>query len=109
MLTFGWGEILIVFVITIVVVGPKELPKLIRQLSSFTKSIKKLSRDFKISLNEIANHEDFKEAKLALNEVNKIKNDLDINNKLQSELETIKETEAIIQKEAQVINKMDDK
>ena len=109
MLTFGWGEILIVFVIIIVVVGPKELPKLIKQLSSFTNSIRKLSRDFKMSLNEIADHEDFNEAKSAINEVNKIKNDLDIKDTFQSEIETIKNTGAIINKETQVINKMDDK
>ena len=109
MFTFGWGEILIVFVITIVVVGPRELPKLIKQLSSFTKSIRKLSRDFKMSLNEIADHEDFKEAKSTINEVNKIKNDLDIKDTFQSEIETIKETGAIIQKETQIIDKMDNK
>ena len=109
MLTFGWGEILIVFVIFIIVVGPKELPKLIKQLSSFTKSIRKLSTDFKLSLNEIADHEDFKEAKSTLNEVNKIKNELDIKGKLNSEIETIKETGAIVQKETQFINKMGDK
>ena len=38
MLTFGWGEILLVVGIIIVVVGPKDLPKLIKQLSSFTRS-----------------------------------------------------------------------
>ena len=109
MLTFGWGEILIVFIIIIVVVGPKELPKLIKQFSSFIKSIRKLSTDFKQSLNEIADHEDFKEAKSSLNEVNKIKNELDIKDKFKSEIETIKETGAIIQKETQIINKIDDK
>ena len=71
MLTFGWGEILLVTVVIIVVVGPKDLPKLIKQLSSFTKSLKKLSREFKYSLNEIADHEDFKYVKSSLNEVNK--------------------------------------
>ena len=109
MLTFGWGEILIVFVIIIVVVGPKELPKLIKQFSSFAKSVRKLSSDFKLSLNEIAEHEDFKETKSALNEVNKIKNDLDIKDKFKSEIEIIKETGAIIEKETQFINKLDDK
>ena len=63
MLTFGWGEILLVTVIVIIVIGPKDLPKLIKQLSTFTKSLKKLSREFKSSLNEIADHEDFKDVK----------------------------------------------
>ena len=72
MLTFGWGEILLVLVVIVVVVGPKDLPKLIKQLTSFSKSIKKLSREFKSSLNDISNHDDFKDVKSSLNEVNEI-------------------------------------
>ena len=109
MLTFGWGEILLVVVIIIVVVGPKELPNLIKQISSFSKSIRKLSKDFKKSLTEIADHEDFKEAKSTFNEVNKIKDDLDINNKFKTEIKTLKETSKIIEKEIQDINKIDRK
>ena len=44
MLTFGWGEILLVVGIIVVVIGPKDLPKLIKQFSTFAKSLKKLSR-----------------------------------------------------------------
>ena len=73
MLTFGWGEILLVVGIIVVIIGPKDLPKLIKQFSSFTRSIKKLSREFKNSLNDIADHEDFKEVKTSINEVNKIR------------------------------------
>ena len=73
MLTFGWGEILLVLIIIIVFIGPKELPNLIKQLVFFSKSIRKLSKDFKTSLREISDNEDFKDAKSALNEVNKIK------------------------------------
>jgi sec-independent protein translocase protein TatB len=99
MLTFGWGEILLVTVVIIVVVGPKDLPKLIKQLSSFTKSLKKLSREFKYSLNEIADHEDFKDVKSSLNEVNKIKDDIDIKGKFKSEIQSLKDTTTIIEKE----------
>ena len=99
MLTFGWGEILLVTVVIIVVVGPKDLPKLIKQLSTFTKSLKKLSREFKYSLNEIADHEDFKDVKSSLNEVNKIKDDIDLKGKFKSEIKSLKETTNIIEKE----------
>ena len=107
MLTFGLGEIFIVFVIIIVVIRPKELPYLIKQLTSFAKSIRKLSSDFKVYLKEITDHEGYREAKTALNEVNKIKSDLDIKDKFQSEIEAIKETGAINEKETKIINKID--
>ncbi len=103
MLTFGWGEILLVVGIIVVVIGPKDLPKLIKQLSSFTRSIKKLSREFKNSLNDIADHEDFKEVKTSINEVNKIKEDLNIEGQLKSEINSIKDTADIIDKEVKDI------
>ena len=107
MLTFGWGEILLVTVVIIVVVGPKDLPKLIKQLSSFTKSLKKLSREFKYSLNEIADHEDFKDVKSSLNEVNKIKDDIDFKGKFKSEIKSLKETTTIIEKEVKGLQNLE--
>ncbi len=107
MLTFGWGEILLVTVVIIVVVGPKDLPKLIKQLSTFTKSLKKLSREFKYSLNEIADHEDFKDVKSSLNEVNKIKDDIDLKGKFKSEIKSLKETTTIIEKEVKDLQNLE--
>ena len=104
MLTFGWGEILLLVGVIIVVVGPKDLPKLIKQFSSFSKSIKKLSREFKTSLNDIADHDDFKEVKTSINEVNKIKDDLNIKDQFRDEIQSIKETTEIIDKEVKNIN-----
>ena len=109
MLTFGWGEIFLLVGIFVVVVGPKDLPKLIKQLSSFTRSIKKLSREFKTSLNDIADHEDFKEVKTSINEVNKIKEDLNIEGQLKSEIQYIKDTTNIIEKEVKDIKNIHNK
>ena len=103
MLTFGWGEILLVVGVVIVVVGPKDLPKLIKQFSLFTRSTKKLSREFKKSLNDIAEHEDFKEVKTSINEINKIKEDLNIEGQLKSETQSIKDKTDIIDKEVKEI------
>ena len=109
MLTFGWGEILLVVGIIVVVIGPKDLPKLIKQFSIFTRSIKKLSREFKNSLNDIADHEDFKEVKTSINEVNKIKEDLNIEGQLKSEIQSIKDTTDIIDKEVKDIKNINTK
>ena len=103
MLTFGWGEILLLVGVIIVVIGPKDLPKLIKQFSSFTRSIKKLSREFINSLNDIADHEDFKEVKTSINEVNKIKEDLNLEGQLKNEIQSIKDTTDIIDKEVKEI------
>ena len=109
MFTFGWGEILLVLVVVIVVVGPKDLPKLIKQFSTFTKSIKKLSREFKSSLNEIADQEEFKEINKSIMEAKNIKDDLNIKDKFKSEVKSLKETTDIIEKEVKDLNNLNNK
>ena len=107
MLTFGWGEILLVLVVVIVVVGPKDLPKLIKQFSTFTKSLKKLSREFKYSLNEIADQEEFKEINKTIMEAKNIKDDLNIKDKFKSEVNSLKETANIIEKEVKDLKNLE--
>ena len=107
MLTFGWGEILLVLVVVIVVVGPKDLPKLIKQFSTFAKSLKKLSREFKYSLNEIADQEEFKEINKTIMEAKNIKDDLNIKDKFKSEAKSLKETANIIEKEVKDLKNLE--
>ena len=109
MLTFGWGEILLVLIVVIIVVGPKDLPKLLKQLSSFTKSIKKLSREFKSSLNEIVDQEEFKEINKSIMEVKDFKDDLNINKNLKKEINSIKETSDLVEKEITDIKNIENK
>ena len=107
MLTFGWGEILLVLVVVIVVVGPKDLPKLIKQFSTFAKSLKKLSREFKYSLNEIADQEEFKEINKTIMEAKNIKDDLNIKQKFKSEVKSLNETTNIIEKEVKDLKNLE--
>ena len=109
MLTFGWSEILLVLIVVLIVVGPKDLPKLIKQLSSLTKSIKKLSRDFKSSLNDIANQEEFKEINKSVMEAKNIKDDLNIKKNFKEEIDALKKTNDIFEKEINSINNIDKK
>ena len=105
MLTFGWGEILLVLIVVVIVVGPKDLPKLLKQFSSFSKSIKKLSREFKSSLNEITDQEEFKEINKSIMEVKNLKEDFDIKKNLENEINSIKETSTLVEKDVHEINK----
>ena len=107
MLSFGWGEILLVLVVVIVVVGPKDLPKLIKQFSTFAKSLKKLSREFKYSLNEFAEQEEFKEINKTIMEAKNIKDDFNIKDKFKSEVKSLKETTDIIEKEVNDLKNLD--
>ena len=68
-------------VIIVIVVGPKEIPNLLKQLGSFSKSLKKASRQFKNSLNDLAEEGDLKDIKKSMNlDISNIKKDLDPKN-----------------------------
>ena len=99
MFTFGWGEIFLVIIIVVVVIGPKDLPKFIKQIGLLSKNIKKISSDFKSSINEIAEESDIKEIANSVKEVKKIKDGINIKKNFQNEIKTVKETVKIAENE----------
>ena len=63
MFSLGWMEISIILIITVIVVGPKEIPTVIKFLKSITSGLGKLSREFKSTVNEISHIEEVKDIK----------------------------------------------
>ena len=105
MFSFGWGEIFLVVIIVVVVIGPKDLPKFIKQIGLLSKNIKKISSDFKSSINEIAEESDLKEIAKSVKEVKKIKDGIDIKKNFKNEIKTVKETVKIAENEISDIEK----
>jgi sec-independent protein translocase protein TatB len=104
MFSFGWSEIALIVVVVIIVVGPKEIPNLLKQLGNFSKSLKKISREFKNSLNEITEENDIKNFKKSISDIKNLKNNLDPSKELKEEINSIKETVAFTDKEIADIN-----
>ena len=52
MLDIGWSEILVIAVVAIVVVGPKELPRMLRSFGKTMGSVRRMSNDFKRQFDE---------------------------------------------------------
>ncbi len=105
MFSFGWGEILLIFIVVIIVVGPKDIPKFLRQIGNLSKSIKKISREFKSSLNQIAEETDLKDVKNSIIDIKDINKELDIKSNLKNEINTIKETVSSVENDISEINK----
>ena len=99
MLSFGWSEIALTVIIVIIVVGPKEIPNLLRQIGSFSKSLKKITREFKSSLNELAEENDLKDVKKSISDLKNIKKDLDPTVDFNKEINSIKETVGTLNKD----------
>ena len=51
----GWLELLIIVVIAILVIGPKDFPVVLRKLGVWTSTIKKYFSDVQSNINEITN------------------------------------------------------
>ena len=63
MFSLGWMEISIILIITVIVVGPKEIPTVIKFLKGITSGLGKLSKEFKSTVNEISHIEEVKDIK----------------------------------------------
>ena len=105
MFTFGWGEIFLIGIIVVVVIGPKDLPKFIKQIGFLLKNIRKISSDFKSSINEIAEETEIKDLANSVNEVKKIKDGINIKKNFQNEIKTVKETVKMTENEISDIEK----
>ena len=109
MFSFGWGEILLILVVIVIVVGPRDIPNFLRQIGNLSKSIKKISREFKSSLNQIVEESDLKEVKNSITEATNLNKELDIKSNLKNEIKTIKETISSVEEDVSNINKSKEK
>tara|TARA_B100000945_G_C19968208_1_gene406319 strand:+ start:323 stop:544 length:222 start_codon:yes stop_codon:yes gene_type:complete len=53
----GWFELLIIVVISIIVIGPKDFPIVLRKIGSWIGSFKRYFSDVQSNINEITNVE----------------------------------------------------
>jgi sec-independent protein translocase protein TatB len=83
MLDLGWSEILIIGVVALIVVGPKDLPKMLRTLGQYAGRAKGIAREFQRSMDDAARQADIEE----LREVKKGLDDMrDAQHKMQRDL-----------------------
>tara|TARA_B100000579_G_scaffold329123_1_gene279183 strand:- start:12 stop:242 length:231 start_codon:yes stop_codon:yes gene_type:complete len=53
----GWFELLIIVVIAVLVIGPKDFPIVLRKMGNWISSIKKYFSEIQTNMNEITNIE----------------------------------------------------
>jgi sec-independent protein translocase protein TatB len=54
MFDIGWTELLVIGIVALIVVGPKDLPGMFRTLGRFTGKMKGMAREFQRAMNEAA-------------------------------------------------------
>ena len=73
MLDIGWWELLVVGMIALVVVGPKELPTLLRTIGRYVGMAKRQADEFRAQFDEALRESEFNDLR---NEMNEIKSDV---------------------------------
>ena len=81
MLDLGWPELFINMLVALLIVGPKELPGLVRTAASWLRKTKRSINNFQNSIEEIAREVELENVKkdaeeLLINEVSSLPNDV---------------------------------
>jgi sec-independent protein translocase protein TatB len=69
MFDIGWSELLVIGVIAIVVVGPKELPRLMRTFGHYTGKLRAMASDFQRQFEDAVRDSEIDEVRKAMQDV----------------------------------------
>ncbi len=84
MFDIGWQELFLVALVTILVVGPKELPRVLRTFSAAVRKMRGLTNDFHRGIDELAREADLDDIRRDLEN----SADLDFNRTLQKTIDS---------------------
>lgn len=74
MFDIGWSELLIIGVVALIVVGPKDLPMMFRKVGQFVGKARGLARDFQNAMDQAADESGVKDIGDSLKKATDIKN-----------------------------------
>jgi len=69
MFDIGWAELLLLGVLAIIVVGPKDLPRMMRTIGQYTAKIRAAAREFQRSFDEMARESELDELRKQIADV----------------------------------------
>ena len=75
LLDFGWSELMLIGVVALVVIGPKDLPKALRVAGHWVRKARTLSREFQSSVEQMMREAELDEMRQELKKATEI--DLD--------------------------------
>ncbi|MFK7835050.1 MAG: Sec-independent protein translocase protein TatB [Sulfitobacter sp.] len=67
MFDLGWAELLVIGIVALIVVGPKDLPVLFRRVGEFVGKAKGMAREFSTAMNDAADQSGVREMSSTLN------------------------------------------
>ena len=82
--SIGFPELLIILLLAIIVVGPKDMPKMMGKISGFLRQIRAMGEEFKGAFNDMAKDTELDELR---NEINELKSLGSIKNLMGDDIE----------------------
>lgn len=67
MFDLGWSELLVIGIVALIVVGPKDLPVLFRRVGQFVGKAKGMAREFSSAMNDAADQSGMREMSSSIN------------------------------------------
>ena len=71
MLDIGFPEFLLISFVLLIVVGPKDLPKVLRSITSFIRKIKSMDSQFNSGIDDLANEAEISDLRKEVNKIDK--------------------------------------
>ena len=80
MFDIGWTELLVIAVVAIVVIGPKDLPRAMRGVGQWTGRVKRMAGDFQRQFNEAVREAELDDVKKEVDNLRKLNPMADLKN-----------------------------
>ncbi len=78
MFDIGWSELMIIGVVALIVVGPKDLPMMFRKVGNFVGKARGMARDFQSAMDQAADESGMKDIADSVKKATDIKSDLSV-------------------------------
>ena len=110
MFGLGWAEIMLVAIVALIVIGPKELPVVFRKVGQFVGKAKAMAREFTSAMNDAADESGLKDAVDTMNSIHEGVSDIGKPSKKNwNDFVTGSETEKLAKKRTVKFKKLRDK
>src|ERR1700689_2142766 len=67
MFDFSWSEILLIGVVALVVIGPKDLPRVLRTVGQWANRARSVAREFQFQIDEMVRNSELDEVRKTMN------------------------------------------
>ncbi|WP_343564833.1 Sec-independent protein translocase protein TatB [Kiloniella sp. b19] len=96
MFDIGWSEMMVIAVLVLLIMGPKELPQTLRTITAFVRKGKELAGEFRSGVDELVREADLDDARDMMNKANP--------HSIRESIESVVDPEQSLKKSAMELN-----